>query len=404
MTESGVAARRVAIKAMVRIEQDEAYANLVLGPMLERSQLSDRDRGFVTELVYGTTRMQRACDFLIERYLLSKVDHQVRAALRLGAYQLRFLETAPHAAVAATVGAVRGPGRGVVNAVLRKLAKEAESGTFPEWPNEATRLSYPTWIVKKLEQDLGVDPAGVALESMNQAASVTRRDDGYVQDLASQMVCQAVQEAVVQDAVTAGGIRGATGEGKLAGMVVVDLCAAPGGKATALAAMGATVIAGDLRLHRSSLIRANAERLGSNVHAFVGDGLQPPLRPGLVDHVLIDAPCSGLGSLRRRADARWRVDSAAPIRLGQLQTDLVESGLDLLKPGGILTYSVCTLTNEEGPAVLDAVLAKHPEVELLPTMSDPEQVPQPWVVSNQVAYLLPTETDGMMLWQLKKGM
>jgi 16S rRNA (cytosine967-C5)-methyltransferase len=292
----------------------------------------------------------------------------------------------------------------VVNAVLRKLAKEAESGTFPEWPNEATRLSYPTWIVKKLEQDLGVDPAGVALESMNQAASVTRRDDGYVQDLASQMVCQAVQEAVVQDAVTAGGIRGATGEGKLAGMVVVDLCAAPGGKATALAAMGATVIAGDLRLHRSSLIRANAERLGSNVHAFVGDGLQPPLRPGLVDHVLIDAPCSGLGSLRRRADARWRVDSAAPIRLGQLQTDLVESGLDLLKPGGILTYSVCTLTNEEGPAVLDAVLAKHPEVELLPTMSDPEQVPQPWVVSNQVAYLLPTETDGMMLWQLKKGM
>ena len=156
MTESGVAARRVAIKAMVRIEQDEAYANLVLGPMLERSQLSDRDRGFVTELVYGTTRMQRACDFLIERYLLSKIDHQVRAALRLGAYQLRFLETAPHAAVAATVGAVRGPGRGVVNAVLRKLAKEAESGTFPEWPNEATRLSYPTWD----RQEDGAGPWG----------------------------------------------------------------------------------------------------------------------------------------------------------------------------------------------------------------------------------------------------
>ncbi len=389
MTEAGVAARRVAIKAMVRIEQDEAYANLVLGPMLERSQLSDRDRGFVTELVYGTTRMQRACDFLIERYLLSKVDHQVRAALRLGAYQLRFLETAPHAAVAATVGAVRGPGRGVVNAVLRKLAKEAELGTFPEWPNEATRLSYPTWIVKKLEQDLGVDPAGVALESMNQAASVTRRDDGYVQDLASQLVCQAVQEAAVDD--------------DLSGAVIVDLCAAPGGKATALAAMGATVLAGDLRPKRSSLVQTNATKLGSSVYAFVGDGTQPPLRSGSADHVLIDAPCSGLGSLRRRADARWRVDSAAPIRLGQLQTDLVESGLNLLKPGGILTYSVCTLTNEEGPAVLDAVMAKHPELELLPTMSTPEQVPQPWVVSNRVAYLLPTETDGMMLWQLKKG-
>ncbi len=394
MTESGVAARRVAIKAMVRIEQDEAYANLVLGPMLERSQLSDRDRGFVTELVYGTTRMQRACDFLIERYLLSKIDHQVRAALRLGAYQLRFLETAPHAAVAATVGAVRGPGRGVVNAVLRKLAKEAESGTFPEWPNDATRLSYPTWIVKKMEQDLGVEPAGLALDSMNQAASVTRRDDGYVQDLASQMVCDTVRDSV---------IRNATGSSDLTGTVIVDLCAAPGGKATALAGMGATVFAGDLRPHRSSLVRANAARLGSDVHAFVGDGLQPPLRPGSVDHVLIDAPCSGLGSLRRRADARWRVDSAAPIRLGQLQTDLVESGLGLLKPGGVLTYSVCTLTNEEGPAVLHAVLTKHPELELLPFMSDPELVPEPWMVSNRVAYLLPTETDGMMLWQVKRG-
>lgn len=380
---SGVAARRVAIKAMVRIEQDEAYANLVLGPMLERSSLSDRDRGFVTELVYGSTRMLRACDFLIERYLLTKADHQVRAALRLGAYQLRFLDTAPHAAVSATVGAVRGPGRGMVNAVLRKLAIEAERGTFPEWPNEATRLSYPTWILKKLSADLGSDEALRSLAAMNEAAVVSRRDDGYVQDRASQLVTQVV--------------------GAKAGELIVDLCAAPGGKSTAMASSGATVLAGDLKPHRVKLIGQNVARLQTSVYPFVADGLVPPIRPGSADRVLVDAPCSGLGSLRRRADARWRVDSAAPARLHALQVDLVRSGLGLLKPGGILTYSVCTMTNEEGPDVLEATLANDPTLKLVATMADPELAPKPWTVANRVAYLTPDQTDGMMLWQVQKA-
>lgn len=380
--QAGVAARRVAIKALVRIEQDEAYANLVLGPMLERSQLSDRDRGFVTELVYGTTRMQRACDFLVERYMLTKADHQVRAALRLGAYQLRFLDTAPHAAVSATVGAVRGPGRGVVNAVLRKLAVEAERGTFPDWPNEATRLSYPTWIVKKLEQDLGANEAVEALQAMNVAASVSRRADGYVQDMASQLVTEVV--------------------GAKAGQTVVDLCAAPGGKATAMAANGAFVVAGDIKPHRARLIDENTKTLGSSVAVLVGDGLRPPLQDACADLVLVDAPCSGLGSLRRRADARWRIDAQAPARLGALQCELVQSALRLLRPGGVLTYSVCTLTDEEGPEVLDWVLSEHSNIELVPTMSNQDTVPAPWTVSRRVAYLLPDDTDGMMLWQVSK--
>lgn len=382
--QAGVHARRVAIKAMVRIEQDEAFANLVLGPLLDRSELSDRDKGFVTELVYGTTRMQRSCDFLIERYLLGKVDHQVRAALRLGAYQLRFLNTAPHAAVSATVGAVRGPGRGVANAVLRKLATEANNGTFPAWPNEATRLSYPTWILKKLSLDLGESEAAESLEAMNEPAKVARRADGYVQDEASQSVTMLVNPGPED--------------------VVVDLCAAPGGKATGLASAGSTVFAGDLKLHRAKLVVENATRLESSVFAFVGDGLNPPLAAGIADHVLLDAPCSGLGSLRRRADARWRIDSAAPGRLFELQRELVSSALTLLRPGGVLTYSVCTLTNEEGPDVLAAALQATEGLEVLNPFDrvNSNGSTLTWTVRGNVGYLLPTESDGMMAWQVRK--
>lgn len=385
-TQTGVAARRVAIKALVRIEQDEAYANLVLGPMLERSGLSDRDRAFVTELVYGTTRMLRSCDFLVERYLMSKIDHQVRAALRLGAYQLRFLDTAPHAAVGATVGAVDGPGRGVVNAVLRKLGYEAERGEFPEWPNEATRLSYPTWILKKLTADLGEDTALEVLEEMNHAATVTRRDDGYIQDEASQRVGRLV--------------------GARPGDVVLDLCSAPGGKSTAIASSDVFVVAADLQHHRAKLVKDNVERLGSNVSVLVADGLLPAIKPSSVDRILIDAPCSGLGSLRRRADARWRIDAKAPERLRELQASLVVKALDLLKPGGVLTYSVCTLTTEEGPEVLAKVRAEFPDLEVLdPFASETdagEAVSAPWRVTDGVGYLLPAGTDGMMLWQVLK--
>jgi len=227
--DPGVASRRLAIEAMVRIDRDEAYANLVLPPMLDRSDLAERDRAFVTELVYGTTRMMRACDFLTQRFVLSKIEPQVRAALRIGAYQLHYLDTPRHAAVSATVGAVKGPGKKVVNAVLRRVADSEV-----QWPDEATRLSYPNWIVDRLAADLGEHDAAVALEAMNESATAEVRDDGYVQDTASQKIVASM----------------AVGTGD----VVLDLCAAPGGKATGLAAAGAVVLAGDLAPHRVELI------------------------------------------------------------------------------------------------------------------------------------------------------
>ena len=142
---AGVAARQLAADALIRIERDGAYANIVLSPMLTKSSLEQRDRGFVTELVYGTTRMRRSCDWLIDRFLPDpeRVDLTARTWLRLGAFQLAFLGTPSHAAVSATVEAAPRKISGLCNAVLRKVATSLPV----EWPTDAIRLSQPEWIV-----------------------------------------------------------------------------------------------------------------------------------------------------------------------------------------------------------------------------------------------------------------
>ncbi|MGB9346579.1 MAG: transcription antitermination factor NusB, partial [Ilumatobacteraceae bacterium] len=201
-------ARRVALDALRRIEADGAYANLVLGPMLTTSGLSDMDRRFVTELVYGTTRMRRACDSIVDRFVTSPPDDATRSVLRLGAYQLVFAGVPPHAAVGETVGLAPKRTRGFVNAVLRKVSRLSIAEMA--WPSEGARLSYPDWMVDRFRSELG-DDATAALERMNVAPSVTTRADGYVQDESSQWVAAAVAAG--------------------AGERVLDVCAAPGGKA-----------------------------------------------------------------------------------------------------------------------------------------------------------------------------
>jgi 16S rRNA (cytosine967-C5)-methyltransferase len=337
--------------------------------MLDGSGLSDEDRRFVTELVYGTTRMRRACDHLVDRFLLGPVEDRVRAGLRLGAYQLAFLSTPPHAAVDATVTAVGGKGRSVVNAVLRRVA-DAEV----VYPDDATRLSYPDWIVDAFVGFLGPERGIEALVSMNRPAVTSVRDDGYVQDPASQRVVAAVEAAP--------------------GEVVVDVCAAPGGKATGLAATGATVIAGDRRASRVGLVVDNARRLGADLVPLVADGRRLPLRPRSADRVLVDAPCSGLGSLRRRADARWRIEPEAPSRLAELQTELLDAAVELTRPGGVIVYSVCTVGPAEGAEVVRAAVDRH-RLELLPAPGSP------WTEIDGMAVLVPADHDGMMLARLR---
>ena len=345
---SGDDARRLALEVLGRIERGGAYANLALRAALDRCDLDRRDRAFVTDLVYGTTRMRRACDHLIDRFLHDDIQPEVRTVLRLGAYQLHWAGVPPHAAVSATVAVAPRRVQGLCNAVLRRVADYQ-----PTWPGPAVELSVPDWLIDRLVADLGLDDALAALAAMNRPAPAVVRDDGYYQDRASQLVADL------------------TGEGLVPGGRVLDLCAAPGGKATALAAAGASVVAADLRPARLGLVAQNADRLGHAVALVAGDGRAPPFRPGSFDRVLVDAPCSGLGVLRRRADARWRGGEADLADLALQQADLLVGAAALVRPGGQLVYSVCTVTEAE-PAGVDR---RFREAE---PRAEPEPVGRPW--------------------------
>ncbi len=370
---TGSRSRRVALDALRRIEQDGAYANLVLGPMLAKSGLDQLDRKFVTELVYGSTRMRRACDALVDQFLVSPPDAATRSVLRLGAYQLAFAGVPAHAAVGETVGLAPKRTRGLVNAVLRKVARlSIEQMT---WPSDAARLSYPDWVVDTFRSELG-DEWEIALERMNRAPSVSERADGYVQDEASQWVAASVEAR--------------------AGERVFDMCAAPGGKATAISSQGATVVAGDRRPNRARLMKSNATDLDVPLRVVVADGIAPPFASGVFDAVLLDAPCSGLGALRRRADARWRIEQRDVGELAVLQAGLLASAAQLVRPGGRLVYSVCTVTAAES--------IDHP----IPDRLEVDDRPPPIGVWRSFGHgwrVLPhdADTDGMVLIRYRRS-
>ena len=363
--------RQLALDALVRVDEEAAYANLLLPSMLRRSQLRERDRAFATELVYGTVRMRRACDWLVDRFVQRDLDVRTRNLLRMGAYQLQFLGTPVYAVVSTSVE-LGGRARKLAEAVLRRVADRE-----PEWPDDATRLSYPDWIVGRLVEDLGREPAMAALETMNKAPTVHERPDGYVQDLASQWTGAYV--------------------GAAEGERIADLCAAPGGKSTFMAEAGAFVAAGDMRPNRAALVRDNARRVGApGVATFVGDARRPPLR--VADRVLVDAPCSGLGVLRRRPDARWRVKPEAVDTLATLQRQLLGAAGDLVRPGGRLVYSVCTLTNAETLAIDEWLAGERPDLVAEPPPGEP------WRPMGRGARLLPqnADTDGMYVLGLRR--
>jgi len=366
-------ARHVALDALTRIEDDGAYANLVLPGLLASSKLEPADRRFVTELVYGTTRMRRACDAIVDRFVSSDPDTVTRRVLRLGAYQIVFAGVPAHAAVSTTVELAPRRTRGFVNAVLRRV-----STTPMTWPNDATRLSYPDWIVRTFRDEM--DDPETCLAHMNTPPPVSTRADGYVQDLASQWVVEAV---------------GASSDD-----LVLDVCAGPGGKATGLAASGARVIAADVNVVRAGLIARNARELSVNVPVVVADGRFPSFASGTFSRVLVDAPCSGLGALRRRPDARWRIAESDIDDLVALQAEILTAAARLVRPGGILVYSVCTITAREsiGHAVPDGFEILGPHGDGVPSLRGE------WQEFGTGHRLLPhvTDTDGMVIVRYRR--
>jgi 16S rRNA (cytosine967-C5)-methyltransferase len=353
-------ARRVAYEVLLRVFEQDAYADRVFRSAAEG--LDDRERAFAQRLAYGAVQRVRTLDHAIERLgkrPVRKLDPPVRAALRLGAYQLGYTDTAPHAAANESVELVRRARleRAVsfTNAVMRRLAAGIREliDALPEGP---LKESYPDWIYETWVRDLGPDDALALMRAGNEPLETVVRlvrgePPGEPTDIPGAYRVERVDDLAVSEGRIWPQSRGSQLAGLVVGSLdgerVLDLCAAPGGKGTMLRG---DVTAVEIDPNRASELRANVARLGaSNVTVVEADGTQLPPELDGFDRALVDAPCSGLGVLAQRPDLRWR---ARP--LPDLQLALLRSAAGRVRPGGTIVYSVCTVNADENEAVVDA--------------------------------------------------
>jgi 16S rRNA (cytosine967-C5)-methyltransferase len=428
-------ARGLAAEALLRID-DGAFAHILVPELLRKHDLEARDRAFVTDLVYGTVRMRRAIDHLLQRWAkrpLDSLDADVRVALRLGAFQL-FTGISPHAAVGETVALVPERARGFANGVLRSLARSGPPWSLPQGDSVnavGTRTSHPDWIVQSFIDELGRADALATLELDNEPPSVTLRVNPMrtsVADATAELQGLGVDvepATLVPDAllVRHTGDLGALelvrdgrvtpqDQGSQAVVIaldpqpgdrVLDVAAAPGGKAVASAERmrdDGMVVAVDVHQARVRTIMRAARRCElTSVVPVAADGRRLPLVNGFFDRVLVDAPCTGLGVLRRRADARWRVRTRDVAELAALQRELLASAARAVRPGGRLVYSVCTLTSLETAGVDAFAASELTDFVAVPPPADP------WRPRGRGALLVPSaaRTDGMFVLVLERS-
>lgn len=475
-------ARRVAFGVVRAVHAEDAYANLVLPARIRQARLDRRDAGFATELAYGTLRGLGLYDAILTRCVdrpLEKIDPPVLDALRLGAHQLLGMRVPAHAALDATVSLVRaeiGAGAsGFVNAVLRRVAERP----LEEWLADvapadggdaalAVRTSHPVWIVRALRQALaahrgtrhiadrdaelaalleadnappvvnlvalpvaggaealaaalddGAEPGPLAPDSALHSGGDAGRLPGVregvlrVQDAGSQLTARALAQAPVPAA-----------EGRAERWL--DLCAGPGGKAALLAALaaerGATLVANEVAPHRADLVRQALAAVPAGAWTVrAGDGrtiADAPEAAPAFDRVLVDAPCTGLGALRRRPESRWRRTPADLAELTGLQAELLDAAVSVLAPGGVLAYVTCSPHVAETVVQVQDLVRRHPELELLDARTaldtvalddlrldeaEPAGAPEPADVVARTAQLWPHRhgTDAMFLALLR---
>ena len=412
-TRTGDAAREAAFDVLLRVSEEGAYANLALPALLRERKISGRDAAFATELTYGALRTQGVLDAVIAENSsreLDRIDPRVLAALRLGTYQLLYTRVSSHAAVDTSVRLVEAAGQGKAKGFANGILRTIDRSTPQQWFDRLTpsgaleaaafRHAHPAWIARSFFAALGLDsesspdqlaeleralesdsarptvhlvarPGELSAEEL--ALSIGGEEGTYspyavyldegdpgqlepvrerlaaVQDEGSQLIARAVAEVPVEG-----------DQGKW-----LDLCAGPGGKAALMGALaridGASVDAVESSAHRAELVRKATD--GLPVHVHTADGRDPGLAPGY-DRVLVDAPCSGLGALRRRPEARWTKSERDIAELTTLQSELLASAIRLARPGGVIVYSTCSPDLRETRGVVDAALGEGGVEEL----------------------------------------
>ncbi|MBQ2087373.1 MAG: 16S rRNA (cytosine(967)-C(5))-methyltransferase RsmB [Selenomonas sp.] len=438
-------ARELACEVLNEVHEKGAYANVALVKHLRKANLSDQDRRFATELVYGAVKAGDTLDWILRRYVnrpLKKIPPLIREVLRLGMYQLFYLDKVPPSAACNTAvelakkyshaGTVK-----FVNAVLRTAVREPEKAAFPEGKGKATeglalKEQHPYWLVKHWVKQFGFDEAealckfdnGQPVLSVRTNTLKTNRED----------LLAALQTAGAAAAASTWTPEGVliTAHGSLdeltplqdgrcqlqdegsmlvahvvdpqPGELIIDCCSAPGGKTTHIAALmnnEGRVVAGDIYEHKLERIAENARRLGIDIieptlldAREVGDEYE-----AMADRVLVDAPCSGLGVLRRKPDARWNKSAEEIARLPELQLQILNSAAKALKDGGVLVYSTCTIEPAENQEVVAKFLADHPEFTLEQTGAF---LPQPRQAEMVQLYPQRDGTDGFFIARMCK--
>jgi 16S rRNA (cytosine967-C5)-methyltransferase len=398
-------ARTCAYAVTRRVFEQGAYTDRAFRAEAQRHGLEGRDRAFAMRLAYGVVQRRATLDHVVGALAdrpVAELDPSVLAALRVGAYQLLFMDgVADHAAVTESVDLARtagSRGHGLVNAVLRRTAREGRAllrGLGDATPAEAALLhSHPGWVAEMWWEQLGAEPAVALMRADNEPAesaarvNVLRADIAEVVSALEQQGAGARQDAAVPEAVVlehaydlhgsdlfrGGAIMPQSRASMMVaravdpqpGERVLDLCAAPGAKTTHLAALmrdAGQVVAVEHDQRRARDLRRNCERLGvSCVDVVIGDAAEPVFGSGY-DRVLVDPPCSDLGTLQSRPDARWRKSPAQVAELAALQRRILACGVVALRPGGRLVYSTCTISPQENEDQMEALLARHPELE-----------------------------------------
>jgi 16S rRNA (cytosine967-C5)-methyltransferase len=443
---SGAApARTVAARVLERVEADDAWADLALDAEITRATLTPRDAALATEIVYGTLRWQRYLDWILgphSRRRLDALDPRVRVLLRMTAYQLVFLERVPpFAAVNDAVTLARGRRRGVAeytNAVLRAFSRRGAREREPAPPRDpvdalATRCSFPTWLATRWVERYGADDAEALMRALNERPSVTLRANtlrltretlaerlAAEDDVATRPTPHAPEGLIAARAGEPGAWR-VFSEGACVaqdeasmlvarlleprpGETVADVCAAPGTKTTHLAQLmdnRGRILALDPQPARLARVDEAVARLGISIVETMPATVQKAAgaRTATCDAVLVDAPCSNLGVLRRNPDVKWRRRAADIKTAAELQREILAAAATMLKPGGRLVYATCSLEPEENEGVVDAFLGSHREFRVEPPASFP------LALDNGMLRLRPDrlDTDGFTAVRLRRA-
>ena len=399
-------AREVALLTLNACERQGGWSDGALKKQIASAGLDSRDAGLATQLCFGVLQNRVLLDFYLSKYSsipLKRLEGKVLQALRIGLYQMLFLTRVPNSAavdraVALTRTHCKNPrAPGMVNAILRNLERNLDRlPTIPEGDPAAyyaTLYSHPVWLVEELLEQLGSEGTAAFLQADNSQPPITAMVNtvktdlqGLAQALQAEKVglephpwldgCvvlsrsgnleerEAFQEGLfyVQDPASRLAVLALDPE---PGMKVLDVCAAPGGKSFAAAIRmedRGEIWSCDLHPHKKNLIQKGAERLGlTSIRARTADGkVRIPEWEGVFDRVLVDAPCSGLGVIRKKPDIRYK-DPAPLAGLPQVQGTILDNAAGYVKPGGVLVYSTCTILDRENRGVTDAFLAAHPE-------------------------------------------